>query len=153
MVSIRLIGAAVMTSLCAWSAGCAFSTPMQWKPLANEELVEVSITHARLDPDHRQAFDNYVDKLRRVMDDQPGIVGHSLRREIWGDQVWTYTVWRSSADRNAFVRSGLHRRAMVDSSNAILEMRVRQLQLPYSQAPRQWTDILEILGPEEKQKR
>lgn len=133
---------AVISALGAWLAGCAVSTPMQWKDVASDVRVEISLTHAMLDPQKRTAFDAYTDQIRSQLGKQPGLVGHSVRRELFGNQVWTYTVWASAADRQAFVSTDLHLRAMQQAAHAIVDMRVRRFTVKRNEAPQSWREVL-----------
>jgi heme-degrading monooxygenase HmoA len=46
------------------------------------------------------------------MGDQPGLLGHAVRFEIFGNKAWTMTAWKDEASLTAFVRSPAHRAAV-----------------------------------------
>lgn len=138
----------VLTGLSACIAGCAVvATPMRWHPVPDDAVVEVSITHAWLDPEQRAPFDEHVSRLRRLLDDQPGLVGHSVRRALGGAQVWTYTVWRNAQARRNFLRAGPHSAAVQQAASAIMDMRVFRTRLRFREVPRSWPQVLKLLPP------
>jgi hypothetical protein len=78
---------------------------------------------------------------------QPGLVSHSIRRELLGNQVWTLTIWRSTEDRACFFGSGLLPEAMARASTAIVSVCGVRLELPRSELPLDWSRALVALGP------
>lgn len=136
--------------LLALLTGCAISTPVTLRPPAAgdgpDDMLQVSLTHAVIDGARREPFDRYVRLIAAQLPAQPGLVSHSIRRELLGDQVWTMTVWRSAADRSRFFGSGLHLEAMATASSSIVHVRSVRLELRRSELPLDWPRALRALG-------
>ena len=140
----RVLPAALVAVL----AGCAIGTPLETRRLravAPPGPLQVSITHATLDPARRGEFDRWTRRVNDTLDAAPGLLAHSIRRELFGDQAWTFTVWASAADRERFVRSTAHRRAMDEASTGIASMRSVRLALAADLLPQDWDGVLALL--------
>ncbi|MBI3350094.1 MAG: hypothetical protein HY020_23145 [Burkholderiales bacterium] len=134
----------------AFLTGCAISTPQRVAPLAPDEpadaLVYVSITQARVRPESRAEFAELTRRVAALLDQgQPGLVCHSIRREVLGSQAWTLTVWRSPAAREQFARHPIHAEAMAVSRRLLAEVRVRRLELRREELPLGWDKALALL--------
>jgi len=108
----------------------------------------VALTYAVLDAAKRAPFDRGSAEVMRSLPQQPGIVGYRLRREIFGDAVWTMTVWESDAAWAAFVRSPVHLAAIREGSGAIRQGRFAHVEVPASETPLSWKRALEVLESE-----
>lgn len=130
--------------------GCAIHTPVRMTPAASvgapDASVQVSLTHAVVDPARRAPFDRYVNRVATVLPGEPGLLLYSIRRELFGNQVWTMTAWRSAEDRARFFASGLHREAMAEAGAAIVHVRTVRVVLPRSALPVDWDWALATLG-------
>ncbi|MEQ1570067.1 MAG: antibiotic biosynthesis monooxygenase [Myxococcota bacterium] len=100
-------------------AGCAISEPLEGPGYADGELrpdvegpLVAAVTHTRAKRGAKDAFDASIDAIVAQLDTQPGLVGKSLRGELFGRDRWTLTVWESSEDLTTFVTSGAHLEAM-----------------------------------------
>jgi len=58
-----------------------------------------------------------------TMADQPGLLGHAVRFEIFGNKAWTMTAWKDEASLTAFVRSPAHREAVRRSGETAQNIR------------------------------
>ena len=109
--------------------GCAFATGFQGPgydrrngvTLPGEGRLVVGLTKAVLRDDGalRSTFWDYVFKVADSLPERPGFVGYSLRREVFGKQAWTMTVWSDEASLAAFVESDLHQAAIRDAMGAL----------------------------------
>jgi hypothetical protein len=50
------------------------------------------------------------------MNEQDGLVGYSVRKELFGSRVWTMSVWIDRASMERFVVSTAHRKAMASGT-------------------------------------
>lgn len=132
-------------------AGCELATPFTGDgyrsgtgvtlPSAGDE-VAVGVTHAVLDGNRREAFD---EATRNVIASLPGLdgyIGHSVRARVLGNEVWTMTVWRDAEALDAFVRSPAHRAAMASGLPAVKRAQFMRLTWPTATAPPSWDEIL-----------
>ncbi len=147
----RRVASFMASAVLAAMTGCAISTPMHMAAPAPgdrpDDPMQVSVTHAVIDPARRAIFDRYVVIVAAQLPRQPGLVSYSIRRELLGDQVWTLTAWRSAEDRARFFGSGLHLQAMTECSTAIVNVRSVRLELPRAALPMDWQRALAALGP------
>ena len=146
MASRALMALAVVPLLGA----CAISTPFpRLKDApgagANDKVVVV-LTHIVVNSNQRSEFDR---QTRRVIDSLPshsGMLGYSARRQIFGNEAWTMSVWASDADRAGFVRSAVHQEAIAKSAPAIVNIQLKRLSLTRKDVPAGWPRALELLA-------
>jgi heme-degrading monooxygenase HmoA len=140
----------LLLPIAALVGACAVGTPVDTRKLretteAASTHLEVSITHAVVDPARRGDFDRWTRRVNDGLDDQPGLLAHAIRKELFGDKVWTFTVWASAADRDRFVQSTTHRRAMDEASTGIAAMRSVRLTLAPGDLPTDWDGVIALL--------
>ena len=145
MVSRALMALAVMPLLGA----CAISTPFPRLKMSGaraDDQVVVVLTHIVVDSNQRSEFDR---QTRRVIDSLPshsGMLGYSARRQIFGNEAWTMSMWASDADRAGFVRSAVHQEAIAKSAPAIVNIQLMRLSLTRKDVPAGWPRALELLA-------
>jgi len=81
-----------------------------------------------------------------MLPSQPGLITYSLRREIFGTQEWTMTVWKSTDTRDAFGGSPAHRGAMKLTSILVNDFNVQRFVMRRDELPLSWTDALAKLS-------
>lgn len=142
--------AVIGTLFSALSLSCAVAMPFRGPGLdgAPDRMVVVSLTHAVVDPDRRRAFDAYTQKLAASMESQPGLVGFSLRKELFGNEAWTMSAWESEEALIAFSASPAHREAVDASREALVRARFCRLTVQARELPLSWSRVLEILDSE-----
>lgn len=116
-------------------------------PDAGRATVTLIITHAVLDGAMRKPFDEYTERVVEALQSGtvPGLVGFSMRKELFGDQVWTMSAWTDREASRRFAASSPHREAMEVASDAIRSLRVRTLDLPRDAPPPSWDEALRWL--------
>lgn len=121
--------------------GCAIATPYRTvaTPADGTASVVVAVTWATLDPERRATFDRYTGRLVNILQQQPGLLGYSLRRELLGNDVWTVTVWSSDEARRAFVYSALHQEAITETYAAVVKARFARYTAMPSELPPAWS--------------
>ena len=124
-----------------WLAGCHISTPFRGPGVERDgvategERVVVALTHAVLDRSKRRPFDRYTKILADGIESQPGLIGYSLGRQLFGNEVWTISAWTDRASLDAFVQSELHRAAMKAGRPAVRAMRSCELEVAAAELP------------------
>jgi heme-degrading monooxygenase HmoA len=141
---------ATLLFVLAWVPGCAVSTPLHWRtePGATGDTLYVSVTHAVLRRDKRSPFDAATGDLFRSFEAQeayPGLLAYARRKQLFGSEVWTLTVWRDEASHSAFVRAPGHREAMRQGRSALRRTRFAQLEWPLDQGLPSWREALRAL--------
>lgn len=149
---IRLLTA---IGLLAFVSGCAISTPFKGPgysrkdgvTLENADNVMVGMSYVLLkdDSDARAAFWEEMSNVRAVMFSMDGLVGYSVRRELFGDQGWTVSVWRDEPSMEAFVRSPEHVRAVRRGFAALADARFARVVVPAEDIPLSWERIEALL--------
>ena len=125
-------------------AGCAISTPYRGADAggdpSGDEMVLVVLTHAELaeGTDSASAFWSNVSAVADSLEGRPGFVGYRLRRELFGRDSWTMTVWTDVAALEAFVESDIHQTAIREGWPALARARFARVTLPRSDIPISW---------------
>ena len=133
--------------------GCAISTP--WPRLVpaqaerNDDLVVLVLTRVVVDPRQRSEFDRQNSRVMASMGSHPGLLGYSARRELFGDQGWTLSVWANHEARAAFVRSAVHREAIAKSLPALRGVEFKRLTVARKDLPANWDQVLRLLADPE----
>ncbi len=140
----RSLLAATVLALSACSINTPFPRLEAGKAAADAPVVLV-LTHATLDPKRRESFDVHTRRVLAEMARQPGLLGYSARREIFGTQAWTLTVWSSEADLARFMDSPVHREAVRKGMDGLVAMESKRLVLAREAVPRNWTQALALL--------
>jgi heme-degrading monooxygenase HmoA len=133
--------------------GCAISTPFQWPGLKGppgtpgQEAV-VSITHVVVKPGQNAAFFRETMAVHAGISKTPGIVGYSVRRELFGNQGWTVSVWQDEESLRRFVFTPQHMKAMAIGEPLLEASHFYRLKVPYSSLPLDWGQALELMKQE-----
>ncbi len=133
--------------------GCAISTPyprLSAPPHAGgDDLVVLVLTRIVVNVDQRDEFDRQTKRVIDSMAQQEGLIGFSARRQLFGSDGWTMSVWASDEARAAFVRSSVHQQAMRQSQPAIVTVELKRLRLQRQQLPGSWAQALALLDEPE----
>lgn len=145
MGSLRLV---VLSACGIVLGGCTIATPYRSvsdRPAEAGETRVVALTHAVLDPATRRDFDRQTEAIFNVLGEQPGIVGYAVRRQFFGNEVWTMTIWRDEASRARFVSSQRHRDGIAAGSKAVRQGRFVRIEVPAAETPIPWSRALTLL--------
>ena len=74
---------------------------------SNQKVI-VALTNATLDPALQKEFDFHTLEIYRNLDSYPGYIAGTIRRQIFGSQVWTVTVWTTLESLENFRKSDRH---------------------------------------------
>jgi quinol monooxygenase YgiN len=138
-----------ISALLALLAGCSVSTPFRWLDETPAGLaatpdaqVIVAVTHATIDASRRKIFDQGAQRVIDSLLTQPGLIGYSVRRQLFGNEVWTATVWTDEASLLQFVQSPAHLQAVREGNIAIMQIDYTQIRLRKSELPVSWSRLL-----------
>ncbi len=139
----------LLTLLLVWLGGCAIATP--WPRIAatpdgGDEKVVLVLTHVVVDPKQRSEFDRQTGKVLASMSSHPGLIGYAARRQLFGNEGWTMSVWASDEARAQFVRSAVHREAIAKSMPALVTVELKRLTLARTDLPADWDQVLSLLA-------
>lgn len=109
--------------------------------------VVVGLTHAVTGDDGKlnSLFFDHTYRLHASLDEQPGIIGHAIRRNLFGKEAWTMTVWKDEASMRAFVEGPAHRQAIKESYDALVRARFAVIVVKRDEIPLSWTRAEELL--------
>jgi heme-degrading monooxygenase HmoA len=120
--------AALPVALATLLSACQLATPIKGPGIARSgsfaaekvgPKVFVGVTNAVLGAADRSEFDRHTRRVVKSLPTQAGYVGHSVRTRVFGNEVWTMTIWESHAALTAFVRSPVHQAAMREGLDAV----------------------------------
>lgn len=138
-------------ALMALTGGCSVATPFRWldktqagEPAQPDAQVLVAVTHATIDPARRKIFDQGANRVIDSLPMQPGLLGYSVRRQVFGNEVWTATVWTDETSLMRFLRSPAHLQAVRDSSTALVQIDYKRIGLRRSELPMRWSSIVNL---------
>ena len=143
----------MLGSLVVWLQGCAIGTP--WprlsvpSPEQAQETVVLVLTHVVVDTQQRREFDRQNSRVLASMGSHPGLIGYAARRQLFGDQGWTMSVWASDEARAAFVRSAVHRETVTRSMPALRTVELKRLTVARKDLPADWDQVLHMLADPE----
>lgn len=137
-----------------WLSACAISTPFRGPgydssdgillTLNAEQSVVVGLTKAVIGSDREKNKDfdrnlwNVVDRLNA----QPGLIGYSVRKQLFGDELWTMTVWKDEASLIAFVQSQSHTRAIEEGDVALTDSSFVRVIVDAKSIPLEWNQVI-----------
>ncbi|MFN4042713.1 MAG: hypothetical protein ACK4HI_00800 [Limnobacter sp.] len=109
--------AAAGLALTAFSISTPFVYPQGKAAIAqNAKLV---VTHAFIQDGKSGPFYSRSEEVVKSLKGQPGLLAYSVRRQLFGNQAWTLTVWDSERSKSAFIRSSAHQSAMAEASSVL----------------------------------
>ncbi len=136
-------------------SGCSISTPFRGSGydtdrgviLDGGDTVYVSITHAVLAKDRRlrSTFWTHVRRVEASLQQRPGFVAYSMRRQLFGNEAWTMTVWADESSVKAFINSDAHQRAIGSAAAALTAAHFARVELQREELPLSWERALELL--------
>lgn len=147
-LGIARMGRACLALLGLALGGCTIGTPYRSTGVAAPDEVVVAITQASVDPAQRRLFDTQLDRVVGLLPKQPGLVGWSLRKELFGTEAWTLTAWTDEAARAAFVADPVHAAAIRASAPAVTGTRFARVRVAAKEMPLGWERALAILAAE-----
>lgn len=104
-------------ALTAFSISTPFVYPQGKAAIAqNAKLV---VTHAFIQDGKSGPFYSRSEEVVKSLKGQPGLLAYSVRRQLFGNQAWTLTVWDSERSKSAFIRSSAHQSAMAEASSVL----------------------------------
>ena len=149
---LRPVSAALGIVATLFASACELSSPLRGPGSSRcadapgvGDTVMVAVTHAVLDAEERGPFDDHSARVIDSLPSRDGFVAYGLRTRLFGNEVWTMTVWRDEAALNAFVSSSTHEAAIEGGLHAVIRGQFDRFSWPANQPPPSWSVILERL--------
>lgn len=140
----------MLSAISAWLSGCAIGTPwprIESRPEAGAQApVVLVLTRVVVDGPNRSEFDRQNRRVLDSMPTHPGLIGFAARRELFGNQGWTMSVWVDDEARRRFVGSTVHREAMQQARPSLLTVDTRRLTVARQDLPQGWEQALALLA-------
>ncbi|MEO1503391.1 MAG: antibiotic biosynthesis monooxygenase family protein [Pseudomonadota bacterium] len=137
--------------------GCAISTPFRSTDApslsntqADDGRVIVVITEARVTREGRRDFSAGSAAVVEGLDRQPGLLGYSVRQELFGERAWTMTAWRDRASLELFLNGQPHRRVADRAGDMLSGGRFAQTEIEESELPLSWSEAMRLLDAEDR---
>jgi heme-degrading monooxygenase HmoA len=140
-----LIGIGLMLS--AFTFGTPFNSSEALKTMPEESQVVVGITHVTTGDDSSKN-DLFWDHTMRVVDSLPshsGYLGHKIRKQLFGNEAWTMTVWQDEDALQNFVSGEKHSDAIQNGLDAVVKARFVRFTIAKSKIPLSWDDAEKIM--------
>ena len=143
--------------LAAGAASCRVATPFRGPGFDDDDggvrvevpdSVVVAITAGRIEAGGTRAFSASLDEVLSAMPANDGLVAFSVRRELFGDRVWTMSAWRDDDSLDRFLASPEHVRAVREGGIPRDAVDFVRLMLPKALLPLSWTQAERLLDGE-----
>lgn len=107
----------------------------------DDDEVVVVVTYAQLDNTRRAPFDAHSELVIESLAAQPGHIGHSRRKRLFGTEAWTMTIWRDEAAVEQFLSSPTHRAAIRAGQGALERAKFERFNWPRNAVPPTWDEV------------
>lgn len=131
---------------------CTIATPFRGNDRGGDhcqsaETVIVGLTHATLgeDSSKNEKFREHTRKVADIVQSLEGNLGYSLRRQIFGKEAWTISLWKDEDSLQEFMRHPVHREAMKEGGPAMARARFATVEISCSELPISWDRALELI--------
>jgi heme-degrading monooxygenase HmoA len=143
---ITLTGMWLMLS--AFTLGMPFNASDALEQIPDGAPVFVAVTHVTLG-DNDNKNDIFWEHTYAVIDSLPthqGYLGYKVRKQIFGNEAWTMTVWSDEDALNGFVRGDTHGEAIQNGLDAVAKARFVRFSIERSKIPLSWDDVEKIMN-------
>lgn len=96
----------------------------------------------------KKDFTKHILPIADQLKSQAGLVGFSMKRQLFAKKVWTMTVWENKDSLKAFMEGGLHPTAKREGSSATHFFRMVIQPIPASDLPLTWKKAQDLLDLE-----
>lgn len=107
--------------------------------------VLVVVTRGDVEAGSKSVFANDLRTVMDGMNEQDGLVGFAVRKEVFGSRVWTMSVWVDRASVEQFVHSTAHRKAIESGAIARGSFISADTLVDASVIPPSWTEAERML--------
>jgi heme-degrading monooxygenase HmoA len=143
MVTSLIVAGLVLT---AFSVSTPFVYPQGKEIKASK--AKLVVTHATIRAGQSTPFYDRSEEVVKSLKDQPGLLAYSIRRQLFGNQAWTLTLWDSEHSKSAFTRSSAHQSAMAEASSVLSCARFLRVDWSGEVKNLDWEEVLGRLDTE-----
>jgi hypothetical protein len=133
--------------LSGFNIGTPFRYSKSFNSLPDDAQVIVGITHVTVGKDSvkNKLFWNHTFKVVDSLPSHTGYLGHKIRKQLFGKEGWTMTVWADEDSLHRFVSGDTHSQAIKNGLGAVVKARFVRFTLSKSQLPLSWDDAEKIM--------
>jgi heme-degrading monooxygenase HmoA len=114
--------------------------------LEPERMLVVAITQGDIASGGGRGFSEALRGVLDGMDTHDGLVGYSVRRQVFGSRVWTMSVWTDYGSLGRFVASPAHRSAVRNGGVPREAVISAYREVPAGKLPLSWSEAKSILA-------
>lgn len=143
-----LIGVFVFLTACS---DLIISTPYKQiasSTAAEEYLVVVTYAEYRTEDGADSRFADLVSEVRASLEADTKVHGYSIRRDLFSNRAWTYTVWETRSDMEQFKFASPHASAMGEAPQVLETASFAQTVISTDALPFDWDQALMLLQEE-----
>ena len=133
--------------LSAFTFGTPFQSSEALEKIPADAQVVVGITHVTTGDDSSRN-EIFWDHTMRVVDSLPahkGYLGHKIRKQLFGNEAWTMTVWKDEKALQNFISGEKHSDAIQNGLDAVVKARFVRLMISKSDVPMSWDDAEKMM--------
>ena len=143
-----LLGSVFLTSGC--HIGYSFQGPgydSQKGTVINQTELQVllAITHGVIEDQGSSDFSKSLQRVRENLKTTQGLIGYSVRKEVFGNEVWTMSAWSSEEALGKFLEGRAHRSAVANGGIPPANVRSAYTWISAESLPISWDDVLLLL--------
>lgn len=139
-------------ALASLLSACAVGTPVprltsqspNHTRAAAQTLVLV-LARVVLNPDKHAEFDRQDSRVMASMGQHPGLLGYAARKQLFGNEGWTMSVWADDEAHAAFVRSPVQQEAIANGMSALVSVDLKRMTLQRGDPSTDWDAVLRLL--------
>jgi heme-degrading monooxygenase HmoA len=125
----RMIIISLLTLTSVKLLSCSYTAPWRKTDLGrsmsnSSGKAVVVVTYAKRNKDQRGPFFRNVQNVLADLPNQDGLLGHSFRFQLLGNETWTISAWRDEAAVRKFSRSATHAVAVKDSATLTADVKI-----------------------------
>ena len=147
-----------LTIVCMLVSGCSISTPfkrpkLQTEIVTSDENVITALTYIETGNNntHNKTFWKNVKRVYESLEATEGLIGYSIKREVFGNRGWTMTVWKDEKSLEKFVSSSVHQTAIKHGMPALTKTAFARVSVRASQVPISWNEAESIIQNSDRQ--
>lgn len=151
--SLRRARFASLLAMTTFAAACRVATPFRGPGFDDDGVaaevpaaVVVALTSSRIPSGSAAAFSARLDEILTALPANDGLVAFSVRRELFGDHIWTMSVWRDDDSLDRFLASPEHVRAVREGGIPRGSVDFVRVALPKALLPLSWPQAERLLA-------
>lgn len=126
--------------------GPAFDQERGLVDLDPDRVLFVAFTQGDIAPGSTRRFSEALRHVLADMDAHDGLVGYSVRRQLFGARVWTMSAWTDRQALRRFLASSAHRAAVRDGGIPRESVVYAFLEVPAREVPVTWPRAKAVLA-------